>query len=123
MKRVIILTAIGACAWLVAGCHREAAVQNPAPVPITRPLLQLKEAPGSWDARPLVQIPQSALVERGGVNGVFVLSGAEARFRMVKIGHSVDDRVEILSGLHGDETLVSGDLSDVHDGTPIIEKN
>jgi hypothetical protein len=27
--------------------------------------------------------------------------------------------VNILSGLHGDETLVLGDLSEVHDGSPI----
>jgi multidrug efflux pump subunit AcrA (membrane-fusion protein) len=118
MKRAIVLTGLVAAA-LAGGCHRDAAVPSPVPASITRPLLQLNAAPGTWDTRPLVEIPQGALVERGGVSGVFVLSAGEARFRMVKVGRPVDGRVEILSGLRGDETLVTGDLNDVHDGTPV----
>ena len=54
---------------------------------------------------------------------MFVLSEEnQARFRMVRTGKIVNDRVEILSGLSGSETLVAGDLQDVHDGSP-IQKN
>lgn len=68
-----------------------------------------------------IRIPRQALVERGGIPGVFVLSKeAQARFRMVRAGRTFDAQVEILSGLHGDETLVLGDLAAVHDGSPII---
>jgi multidrug efflux pump subunit AcrA (membrane-fusion protein) len=35
---------------------------------------------------------------------------------MVRTGKSYDGRVEVLSGLAGDEVLVTGD---VHDGSPI----
>ena len=38
---------------------------------------------------------------------------------MVRNGKNLNDRVEILSGLGGNETLVAGDLRDVHDGSPI----
>jgi len=65
-------------------------------------------------------VPQSALVVRGGIPGVFVLSETnQARFRMVRTGKNVNGRIEILSGLSGSETLVTGDLRDVHDGSPV----
>jgi multidrug efflux pump subunit AcrA (membrane-fusion protein) len=65
-------------------------------------------------------LPQSVLVERGGVPGVFVLGEeGRARFRMVRTGKNINGRVEILSGLSGNETLVTGDLRDVHDGSPV----
>jgi hypothetical protein len=96
----------------LAACGRE-----PPPVtaaaPLTRPVHALAAAPNE------VQIPTAALTERGGIPGVFVLDGGEARFRMVRPGRRAGDRVAILSGLRGDETLVLGDLKDVRDGTPI----
>ena len=38
---------------------------------------------------------------------------------MVRTGKNVNGRIEILSGLSGSETLVTGDLRDVHDGSPV----
>ena len=101
---------------LLAACGKKAA--EPAPlVPLARPAVMLDAKAGR------VLIPQSQLVERGGVPGVFVLSEEnQARFRMVRTGKIVNDRVEILSGLSGSETLVAGDLRDVHDGSPIQKK-
>jgi hypothetical protein len=98
---------------LLAGCEKEAA--PPAPVAaLARPVLALDAKAGR------VLVPQSLLVERGGVPGVFVLSDEnQARFRMVRTGKTVTNQVEILSGLRGNETLVSGDLRDVHDGSPV----
>jgi len=67
-----------------------------------------------------ILIPRAALAERGGIPGVFVLSEtSEARFRMVKPGRGRDGEIEILSGLHGTETLVLGDLREVRDGSPV----
>ena len=98
---------------LLAGCGKKAA----APAPLAEqalPTLTLDAKAGR------VLVPQSALVERGGIPGVFVLSEAnQARFRMVRTGKNVNGRVEILSGLGGNETLVTGDLRDVHDGSPV----
>ena len=50
---------------------------------------------------------------------MFVLEKNEARFRMVRSGKKNVDKVEILSGLFGNETLLVGGLEAVHDGSPI----
>lgn len=65
-------------------------------------------------------VPPAVIVERGGVPGVLVLTPqAQARFRMIRRGKILNGQVEILSGLDGRETLVVGDLRDVHDGSVI----
>ena len=66
-----------------------------------------------------ILIPRAALVIRNGISGVFVLENNEARFRMVRLGKTGAGKVEILSGLFGNETLVVGGLEAVHDGSPI----
>ncbi|MDH3342903.1 MAG: hypothetical protein OEM07_04185 [Gammaproteobacteria bacterium] len=68
---------------------------------------------------PVISIPDNVLIVRQGVPGVFVLEKNEARFRMVRPGKINANRVEILSGLFGDETLISGDLKVMFDGTPV----
>jgi len=102
---------------LLAACGKKAA--EPAPsAALTRPVLILDASTGR------VLVPQSVLVEHGGIPGVFVLSEErQARFRMVRTGKNVDGRVEILSGLRGSETLVAGDLRDLHDGSPVKIKS
>jgi len=100
---------------LSAGCGKKAAEPAPAAA-LVRPVLALDAKAGR------VLIPQSQLVERGGVPGVFVLTEEnQARFRMVRTGKSMNNQVEILSGLSGSETLIAGDLRDVHDGS-LIQK-
>lgn len=67
-----------------------------------------------------ISIPHTALVERAGLPGVFVLSAdSQARFRLVRPGKMRGAEIEILSGLRGGETLVVGDLGAVRDGSPI----
>ncbi len=66
-----------------------------------------------------VWIPQSLLVSRDAVPGVFVLENNQARFRMVLPGKRSGAKVEILSGLFGNETLLSDDLAAMHDGSPV----
>ena len=101
---------------LLAGCGKKTAEPVPT-VTLVRPVLMLDAKAGR------VLAPHAALVERGGVPGVFVLSGEnQARFRMVRTGKRVNGDVEILSGLHGNETLVTGDLRDVADGGLIQKK-
>jgi hypothetical protein len=110
---VRIFSVVAVTALLLAGCGEKAAL----PVPVAaleRPVLTLDAQAGR------VLVPQALLIERGGVPGVFVLSAEnQARFRMVRTGKTVNNRVEILSGLRGSETLVTGDLRDVHDGSPV----
>jgi multidrug efflux pump subunit AcrA (membrane-fusion protein) len=98
---------------LLTGCEKMAPAPV-APVAMTRPLLTLDIRSGR------VIIPQTAIVLRGGIPGVFVLSEQNvAHFRMVRTGKTANGRVEILSGLHGTEILVMGDLAEIHDGSLI----
>ena len=100
----------------LAGCDRQPPEPPPSLPSLERPVLALNVTPGTLR----IQIPRAALVERGGIPGVFVLSeSGEARFRLVRPGRVSVARVEILSGLHGNETLVLGDLAAVHDGSTI----
>ena len=67
----------------------------------------------------LISIPRAALTVRNGIPGVFVVTNNEARFRMVRRGKIRRAKVEILSGLFGDENLIIGELKNVHDGSPV----
>jgi multidrug efflux pump subunit AcrA (membrane-fusion protein) len=114
MPRVLPAVVLAVVVFLLlAGCGRKAAA--PAPdAALVRPVVTLR----TDSAR--VRVPQAALIERGGITGVFVLAAdGVARFRLVRTGKRSDGRVEVLSGLSGDETLVLGDLGNVRDGSPI----
>lgn len=111
MKRGIVLLVL-----LLTACG---APPPPASAPslprLERPTLAVP-APGTQN----ILIPRTALVDRAGLPGVFVLStDGQARFRLVRPGRMHGDTIEILSGLRGGETLVSGDLVAVRDGSPI----
>ena len=117
----LLMIALIAMALPLAACNKKPEVPPPSLPRVERPVLTLHVRPG--DLAKLL-IPRQALVARGGIPGVFVLSETgsqtpQARFRLVRIGRTSDAQVEILSGLHGDETLVLGDLAAVHDGSPI----
>lgn len=83
---------------------------------IERPVLKVEAVPGKDK---YISIPLAALTQRYGVPGVFVVDENEARFRMVQPGEISGKKVKILSGLFGGETLLTGDLEKVHDGSPI----
>jgi hypothetical protein len=97
----------------LGACRDAPPVARERPTPIERPVMALP----STGTR--VQAPRAALIERGGTPGVFVLANGEARFRMVRPGHARGPNVEILAGLRGAETIVLGDLTEVHDGSPM----
>lgn len=104
---LVSLIALGACHG------RPPAVPSSLPV-LSRPAIALPAGGGP------VRVPTALIVEQGGIPGVFVLTADHtARFRMVRTGKDVGGRIEILSGLTGNETLVGGNLRDVHDGSPI----
>lgn len=121
-------------ATVLASCE-PAPPSPPVALPtLERPTLKLPGRPDRQRGQ-RVLVPPAAIVERGGLPGVFVLTAAapyppvptdaggtplpQARFRMVKTGKTVGGRIEILSGLTGDEVLVLGDLTRVRDGSPI----
>lgn len=52
-------------------------------------------------------VPKSALVWRGSLPSVFVLENGEPSLRLVRVGYPVDqDRVSVISGLTGGETVI-----------------
>jgi RND family efflux transporter MFP subunit len=59
-------------------------------------------------------VPQSSLVSRGALSGVFVIDGGIAQLRWLKLGRTRGDRVEVLSGLEPAEryALEPGMLAD-----------
>jgi len=59
-------------------------------------------------------IPRTAMVQRGELNGVFVIKDGKAHLRWLSLGESVGDRFSVKAGLAKGEAVVDqpGDLKD-----------
>lgn len=69
---------------------------------------------------PVVRIPASALAERAGIRGVFVVdTDGKAHFRLVRAGERRDGHVEIQSGLAAGERVVLAPGDEIDNGTRI----
>ncbi|MBU1056433.1 MAG: efflux RND transporter periplasmic adaptor subunit [Proteobacteria bacterium] len=67
-------------------------------------------------------VPRSAMVERGGLRGVFVVDNSNAAyFRWLRIGREWPDRVEVSAGLHVGERLVAKNDPTLRDGDKIAD--
>jgi len=67
-----------------------------------------------------IAVPASAVVERGALTSVWTVSGEGiARLRLVKLGRTLDGRVEILSGLSAGEKIVIAGMERVVDGAKV----
>ena len=67
-----------------------------------------------------VRIPTSALTERAGITGVFVVDHeGRVHFRLVRIGHTDGERVEIQSGLADGERIVLNPTAQIDNDTLI----
>ena len=63
----------------------------------------------SKDTRQLLLVPSSAVVTRGQLTGVYLVDDGLLRFRLVRLGRQLGDRLEILAGLNaGDSLVVAG---------------
>lgn len=81
--------------------------------------------------RPMLLVPRSAIVRRGGLEGVFVVDGgrleggepvtgpATARLRWVRIGETRGDEVAVHSGLDPGESYVVEPPAGLADGAPV----
>jgi RND family efflux transporter MFP subunit len=65
-------------------------------------------------------VPESALVRRGGLAGVFVVSEGHARLRWIAVGEAEDGTVEVRAGLRDGERVVT-DPSGLVDGAAVKE--
>ena len=67
-----------------------------------------------------ILLPQSALIQRGQLQGVYVVSQQNtAILRWLRLGHHVGDQIEILSGINpGDQYIVSA-KGKLENGSPL----
>jgi multidrug efflux pump subunit AcrA (membrane-fusion protein) len=66
-----------------------------------------------------IVVPRSALVRHGGLEGVFIIEGDKAFFRIVNTGRSYPEGVEILSGLSAGSSIVTAPPTGISDGVRI----
>ncbi len=73
------------------------------------------------DAEARLQVPNAALLRRGGLVGVFVVDGGQARLRWIAAGRAFGDATEVRAGVEAGEKVVlePGDLAD---GAAVTEK-
>lgn len=65
-------------------------------------------------------VPREAVSSRGQLDRVFVAENGRARLRLVTVGATRGDLVEVLSGLDADEQVVVGHPGSLVDATPIV---
>jgi len=71
-------------------------------------------------SRPGIAVPAAAVVERGALTSVWAVSrDGIARLRLVKLGRTLDGRVEIHSGLSAGERIITGGVDRMVDGAKV----
>lgn len=68
-----------------------------------------------------VWVPPEAVVRHGQLETLFVADSGSARLRLVRTGREREGRLEIVSGLTGDERVIASGTNDLVDGQPIEE--
>jgi RND family efflux transporter MFP subunit len=66
-----------------------------------------------------VNVPAAALVQRGQLEMVFVVTNNQAQLHLVKSGKRAGDQVAILSGLEAGEVVVAEGAGVLSDGQPV----
>jgi RND family efflux transporter MFP subunit len=76
------------------------------------------EAPleATVQAKPVMTIPETAVVRRGTEAAVFAILGGQARTRTIETGPTQAGQVVVKGGLMGDETLIVRPAADLKDG-------
>ncbi|MEZ4270612.1 MAG: efflux RND transporter periplasmic adaptor subunit [Myxococcota bacterium] len=67
----------------------------------------------------ILRLPQAAVVKRGQLEIVFVVTNRTAQLRLVKTGKHFGEQVEVVSGLEAGELVVIGNAQDLLDGQPV----
>ena len=68
-----------------------------------------------------VRVPQSAVLDRAGITGVFVVDAqGVAHYRMVRVGEASDGQVEIQAGLAPGERVATSGTAELQSGDKII---
>jgi multidrug efflux pump subunit AcrA (membrane-fusion protein) len=68
----------------------------------------------------MIRIPASAVVRQGQLTGVFLVDGEKtARLRLIRLGRTYVDQVEVISGLQDGAVLVAAPGSKISNGSPV----
>ena len=70
-----------------------------------------------------LRVPASAVVQRGQMEMVFVVSDGKAQLRLVKTGKRIGAEVELVSGVSAGEKVVVADAAGLMDGQPVSMQN
>jgi RND family efflux transporter MFP subunit len=66
-----------------------------------------------------LRVPESAVVQRGQMEIVFVAANNHAQLRLVKTGKRLGNEIEIVSGLNAGENVVTDGAAALVDGQPL----
>jgi multidrug efflux pump subunit AcrA (membrane-fusion protein) len=67
-----------------------------------------------------MRIPESAVVRRGQLTGVFIVDEKNtARFRLIRIGREYGDQVEVISGIKDGTRLVAASSPELTNGAAV----
>jgi membrane fusion protein (multidrug efflux system) len=69
--------------------------------------------------RPGVLVPKAAVRTVSGTSRVYVISGERTEERIVTVGQSVDDLVEITTGLKAGENVATSNVEKLSDGSRV----
>lgn len=76
------------------------------------------------DQKPAVILPKSALHDRAGIEGVFVLDNEDrAHFRVVRLGQSRGDDVVVLAGIENGERVVTQSDGHIANGVTVVQES
>ena len=70
-----------------------------------------------------LRVPASAVVQRGQMEMVFIISDGKAQLRLVKTGKRIGDEVELVSGVDAGESVVIEGAASLKDGQPVSIQN
>ncbi|PLA75056.1 efflux RND transporter periplasmic adaptor subunit [Hydrogenovibrio sp. SC-1] len=70
--------------------------------------------------RQTMMVPQSAIVNRSGIEGVFVIKEGVAYFHMVRLGETIADQVEIKAGVNLGDNIVIDNNQSILNGDKIV---
>jgi multidrug efflux pump subunit AcrA (membrane-fusion protein) len=69
--------------------------------------------------RSIISVPRSLVVQHGQLTSVYVLDEKIVRQRLIKLGKTLGDRVEVLSGLQNGDLLIVEPHESLMDGTEV----
>ena len=70
-----------------------------------------------------LRVPVSAVVQRGQMELVFIISDGKAQLRLVKTGKRLGNEVELVSGVSAGERVVVENVVGLVDGQPVSIQN